>query len=35
MFGKKPSTGEVRQEELMVRLDEIKALLTARGPAAP
>jgi uncharacterized membrane protein YcaP (DUF421 family) len=31
MFGKKPSTGEVRQEELVERLDEIKALLLARG----
>ena len=34
MFGKKPSTGEVRQEELIERLDEIKALLAARGPAS-
>jgi len=32
MFGKKPSTGEVRQEELIARLDEIKALI-ARGTA--
>jgi uncharacterized membrane protein YcaP (DUF421 family) len=35
MFGKKPSTGEVRQEELIERLDEIKALLAQRGPATP
>jgi len=33
MFGKKPSTGEVRQEELIERLDEIKAMIAARGPA--
>ncbi|HYT73962.1 MAG TPA: YetF domain-containing protein [Vicinamibacterales bacterium] len=33
MFGKKPSTGEMRQEELVERLDEIKALLLARGSA--
>jgi len=33
MFGKKPSTGEVRQEELIARLDEIKAMLAARGNA--
>ncbi len=33
MFGKKPSTGEVRQEELIERLDEIKAMLAARGTA--
>jgi uncharacterized membrane protein YcaP (DUF421 family) len=33
MFGKKPSTGEVRQEELIARLDEIKALIAARGTA--
>jgi len=33
MFGKKPSTGEIRQEELMARLDEIKAMLAARGTA--
>ena len=31
MFGKKPSTGEVRQEELIARLDEIKALLASRA----
>jgi uncharacterized membrane protein YcaP (DUF421 family) len=31
MFGKKPSTREMRQEELTERLDEIKALLLARG----
>jgi len=31
MFRKKPTTGEVRQEELVERLDEIKALLLARG----
>jgi len=30
MFGKKPTTGEMRQEELVERLDEIKALLLAR-----
>jgi len=33
MFGKKPSTGEARQDELLVRLDEIKAMLAARGTA--
>jgi len=33
MFGKKPSTGEVRQEELIARLDEIKAMLVERRPA--
>ncbi len=33
MFGKKPSTGEVRQEELIERLDEIKRMLAARGTA--
>ena len=33
MFGKRPSTGEVRQEELIERLDEIKAMLAARRPA--
>jgi uncharacterized membrane protein YcaP (DUF421 family) len=31
MFGKKPSTGEARQEDLISRLDEIKALLTSRA----
>jgi uncharacterized membrane protein YcaP (DUF421 family) len=31
MFGKKPSTGEMRQEELVERLEEIKALLLTRG----
>ena len=31
MFGRKPSTGEARQEELMERLNEIKALLAARS----
>jgi uncharacterized membrane protein YcaP (DUF421 family) len=31
MFGKKPSTGEVRQEELISRLDEIKAMLASRA----
>jgi uncharacterized membrane protein YcaP (DUF421 family) len=31
MFGKKPSTGEARQEDLIERLNEIKALLVARG----
>ena len=35
MFGKKPSTGEARQEDLIARLDEIKALLTRSGPATP
>jgi uncharacterized membrane protein YcaP (DUF421 family) len=35
MFGKKPSTDEIRQEDLISRLDEIKALLAARGPATP
>jgi len=33
MFGRKPTTGEVRQEELIARLDEIKAMLAARGNA--
>jgi hypothetical protein len=33
MFGKKPSTGEARQDELLARLDEIKAMLAARGTA--
>jgi len=33
MFGKKPSTGEARQEVLIERLDEIKAMLAARGNA--
>ena len=33
MFGKKPSTDEVRQGELIARLDEIKALIAARGTA--
>lgn len=33
MFGKRPSTGELRQEELIERLDEIKAMLSARRPA--
>ena len=33
MFGKKPSTGEVRQEELIERLEEIKAMIAARGTA--
>jgi len=33
MFGKKPSTGEARQDELLTRLDEIKAMLAARGTA--
>jgi uncharacterized membrane protein YcaP (DUF421 family) len=33
MFGKRPSTGAVRQEELIERLDEIKAMLAARRPA--
>lgn len=31
MFGKRPSTGEVRQEELIERLNEIKAMLAARA----
>jgi uncharacterized membrane protein YcaP (DUF421 family) len=31
MFGKKPSTGEVRQEDLIERLEEIKAMLAARA----
>ncbi len=31
MFGKKPSTGEARQEDLVSRLEEIKALLVARS----
>ena len=31
MFGKKPSTGEARQEDLIARLDEIKAMLAARA----
>jgi uncharacterized membrane protein YcaP (DUF421 family) len=31
MFGKKPTSGEVRQEELVARLDEIKAMLLARS----
>jgi len=31
MFGKKPSSTEMRQEELVERLEEIKALLMARG----
>jgi uncharacterized membrane protein YcaP (DUF421 family) len=31
MFGKKPTTGEARQEDLIVRLDEIKAMLAARA----
>ena len=35
MFGKRPSTGELRQEELIERLEEIKAMLAARGPASP
>ena len=29
MFGKKPSTGALRQEELIDRLEEIKAMLSA------
>ena len=33
MFGKKPSTGEARQDELLARLDEIKSMLAARGTA--
>jgi uncharacterized membrane protein YcaP (DUF421 family) len=33
MFGKKPSTDDLRQEALMERLDEIKALVLARGGA--
>jgi uncharacterized membrane protein YcaP (DUF421 family) len=33
MFGRKPSTGEVRQEELIERLNEIKAMIAARGTA--
>jgi uncharacterized membrane protein YcaP (DUF421 family) len=33
MFGRKPSTGEVRQEELLERLNEIKAMIAARGTA--
>lgn len=31
MFGKKPSSGDVRQEELIARLDEIKAMLASRA----
>jgi uncharacterized membrane protein YcaP (DUF421 family) len=31
MFGRKPTPGEMRQEELVERLEEIKALLIARG----
>jgi hypothetical protein len=30
MFGRQPSTGDVRQEALMQRLDEIKTLMLAR-----
>ena len=30
MFGKRPSTGALRQEELIERLDEIKAMLAGR-----
>ena len=33
MFGKKPSTGEARQDDLIARLDEIKAMIAARGTA--
>jgi len=35
MFGKKPSTGETRQEELVERLEEIKALLINRRTVEP
>jgi uncharacterized membrane protein YcaP (DUF421 family) len=33
MFGRKPTVDDVRQDALMVRLDELKAMLLARGTA--